>query len=140
AELRAARRVERLASAAAPWGSPVEVVVGLERAATSAATPSMPGGFLTSGQGFGHVVIATTEFDDSVRFAGEGLGMVRSDWLEMEIAAGIDLEVHFFHCNARHHTLALARAPFELPQKLHHVMFETKDRDDVGRAFDRACA
>ena len=36
--------------------------------------------------------------------------------------------------------VALARAPFELPQALHHVMFETNDRDDVGAAFDRAWA
>ena len=93
--------------------------------------PLMPGGFLTAGQGFGHAVVATTAFDESVRFATEGLGMVQSDWLEMELAPGIDLEVRFFHCNARHHTLALARAPFELPQELHHVMFETIERDDV---------
>ena len=39
---------------------------------------------------------------------------------------GIDLEVRFYHCNGRHHTVALARAPFELPQRLHHVMFETQ--------------
>ena len=58
----------------------------------------------------------------------------------MEIAPGIELEVRFFHCNARHHTLALARAPFDLPQTLHHVMFETNERDDVGAAFDRAWA
>ena len=51
--------------------------------------------------------------------------------------AGIELEVRFYHCNARHHTLALAKAPFDLPQRLHHVMFETNDRDDVGAAFDR---
>ena len=50
------------------------------------------------------------------------------------------LEVRFYHCNERHHTLALAKAPFELPQTLHHVMFETNDRDDVGAAFDRAWA
>lgn len=56
----------------------------------------------------------------------------------MPIAEGMELEVRFYHCNARHHTLALARAPFELPQKLHHVMFEMNDRKDVGRAFDRA--
>jgi hypothetical protein len=58
----------------------------------------------------------------------------------MELAPGIVLEVRFFHCNARHHSLALARAPFELPQRLHHLMVETRDRDDVGRAFDRAFA
>jgi hypothetical protein len=56
----------------------------------------------------------------------------------MEIAAGIELEVHFFHCNARHHSVAVARAPFALPQVLHHLMVETNERDDVGAAFDRA--
>ena len=135
-----ARRVERLAAVEAPWGSTVEVVLGLERRDVAPPLPLMPGGFLTAGQGFGHAVVATTAFDESVRFATEALGMVQSDWLVMELAPGIDLEVRFFHCNARHHSLALARAPFELPQVLHHLMVETNDRDDVGRAFDRAFA
>ncbi len=131
------RRVDRMATVDAPWGSVVEVVLGLER--TSAPhLPLMAGGFLTDGQGFGHAVIATTAFDESVRFAIDGLGMVQSDWLVTELAPDLELEVRFLHCNARHHTLALARAPFELPQKLHHMMFEVNDRDDVGRAFDRA--
>ena len=69
-----------------------------------------------------------------------GLGFARSDWLETELAPGINLEVRFYHCNARHHTVALARAPFDLPQVLHHVMFEMNDRDDVGAAFDRLWA
>ncbi|MGH9228609.1 MAG: VOC family protein [Acidimicrobiales bacterium] len=56
------------------------------------------------------------------------------------MAAGIELEVCFYHCNERHHTIALAKAPFELPQKLHHVMVETNARDDVGAAFDRTWA
>ncbi len=133
-------RVERLISVDAPWGSAVEVVLGLERRSSPVPTPLMPGGFLTARQGFGHAVIATTAFEESVRFATDGLGMVQSDWLETEIAEGIELEVRFFHCNARHHTLALARAPFELPQMLHHVMFEANDRNDVGRAYDRAFA
>ena len=66
--------------------------------------------------------------------------MAQSDWLEMEIAEGIELEVRFYHCNPRHHTLALAKAPFDLPQTLHHLMVETNHRDDVGAAFDRAWA
>jgi 2,3-dihydroxybiphenyl 1,2-dioxygenase len=134
----AERRVGRLAAVDAPWGSAVEVAVGLTRGAWP-DLPLVPGGFLTAGQGFGHAVIGTTAFDESVRFVTDGLGLVQSDWLEMELAAGIDLEVHFFHCNARHHSLALARAPFELP-KLHHLMFEANRRDDVGAAFDRALA
>jgi len=137
---RADRRVRRLARATAPWGVPVEVVTGLETAATPYESPLMPGGFLTDGVGFGHVVFATTAFDESHAFATEGLGMAQSDWLDLEIAEGIELEVRFYHCNPRHHTLALARAPFDLPQKLHHLMVETTTRDDVGAAFDRAWA
>ena len=135
-----ARRVQRLVRATAPWGIAVELVTGLEAAATPYTSPLMPGGFLTGGVGFGHVVFATTAFDESHAFVTDGLGMAQSDWLEMEIAEGIELEVRFYHCNARHHSLALARAPFELPQKLHHLMVETNRCDDVGAAFDRAWA
>ena len=134
------RRVERVARVDAPWGSTVEVVLDLERTPEVAPTPAMPGGFLTEGVGFGHVVVATTAFDEALRFATDGLGMVRSDWIRTELAPGIELEVQFFHCNARHHSLAIAKAPFELPQHLHHIMVETKQRDDVGHAFDRAFA
>jgi 2,3-dihydroxybiphenyl 1,2-dioxygenase len=134
-----ARRVEQIARVDAPWGVPVELVTGLAPASTPYSSPLMPGGFLTEGVGFGHVVFATTAFDESLDFV-DALGLVQSDWLEMEIAAGIELEVRFFHCNERHHTLALAKAPFELPQTLHHLMVETNDRDDVGAAFDRAWA
>jgi 2,3-dihydroxybiphenyl 1,2-dioxygenase len=136
----ARRRVRRLARATSPWGVQVEVALGLAAAATPYSSPLVPGGFLTEGVGFGHVVFATTAFDQSVRFLTDGLGLAQSDWLEMELAPGIDLEVRFFHCNARHHTVALARAPFDLPQCLHHVMFEANSRDDVGAAFDRAWA
>ncbi len=136
----ARRRVDRLVTVRSPWGVDVDVVTELDAASTPYESPSMPGGFLTDGVGFGHVVFATTAFDESVRFLTDGLGFVQSDWLLMELAPGMDLEVRFFHCNARHHTVALARAPFELPQTLHHVMFETNVRDDVGAAFDRAWA
>lgn len=124
----------------APWGTAVEVVAGLAEADEPFASPLVPGGFLTDGVGFGHVVFATTAFDESVAFLTAGLGFAQSDSLRMELAPGIELEVRFFHCNERHHTVALARAPFELPQVLHHVMFEMNDRDDVGSAFDRLWA
>ncbi len=132
------RRVARLASTTSPWGVTVEIVTGLAAAAAPFASPLVPGGFLTDAMGFGHVVFVTPAFDEADRFVVEGLGLDQSDWLQMEIAAGIELEVRFYHCNPRHHSLAVARAPFELPQRLHHIMFETRDRDDVGAAFDRA--
>ena len=135
-----ARRVSRLARTDAPWGVTVEVVLDLEAAPEPFSSPHVPGGFLTGGVGFGHAVFATTAFEESHRFLVEGLGLEQSDWLETEIAEGIELEVRFYHCNQRHHTLALAKAPFDLPQALHHLMFETNERDDVGTAFDRAWA
>lgn len=113
---------------------------GLEAATSPYSSPLVPGGFLTEGVGFGHVVFATTAFDEANRFLVDGLGIARSDWVEVEIMAGIELEVRFYHCNQRHHSVALAKAPFEVPQTLHHLMVETKDRDDVGTAFDRAWA
>lgn len=137
-ELRTARRVQRIAATMAPWGVPVEVVTGLERAPTPFASALMPGGFLTAGMGFGHVVFATPAFDEACRFLVDGLGMAQSDCLEMPLGPEMTLEVRFFHCNGRHHSVALARTPFEVPQKLHHFMVEANSRDDVGAAFDRA--
>lgn len=136
----AARRVGRLVSTTAPWGMRIDVVQGLEPASSAFVSPLMPGGFLTEGVGFGHVVLATTAFEASQAFLVDGLGFAQSDWLQMHIAEGIELEVRFYHCNARHHTVALARAPFDLPQMLHHLMLETNARDDVGGAFDRVWA
>jgi 2,3-dihydroxybiphenyl 1,2-dioxygenase len=134
----AARRVDRLAYVEAPWGVRVEVVHGLAEGERPFASPLMAGGFVTGNKGFGHVVFATTEFDAAHRFVTEGLGLRQTDWVDTEIAAGIELEIRFYHCNPRHHSLALARAPFDLPQRLHHFMVEVADRDDVGYAFDRA--
>ena len=135
----AERRVERLARTTSPWGVEVELVTGLERVEPF-ASPAMPGGFLTEGVGFGHTVFATTNFDEADRFVTEALGMGQSDWLDMEIMEGVELHVRFYHCNERHHSVALARPPFDLPQVLHHIMVETREVDDVGAAFDRARA
>jgi 2,3-dihydroxybiphenyl 1,2-dioxygenase len=134
------RRVERLVRTAAPWGVSIEVVLRLSTASGPYGSSLMPSGFLTEGVGLGHVVFATTAFEESHQFLVGGLGMAQSDWLDMELGPGIELEVRFYHCNERHHSVALAKAPFDLPQKLHHVMFETNARDDVGRAFDRVWA
>ncbi len=132
------RRVDRLAFVEAPWGVRVEVALGLAEAGQAFASPLVAGGFVTEGKGFGHVVFATIAFEASHHFVTEGLGLRQTDCVEAEIAAGIELEIRFYHCNPRHHSLALARAPFDLPQRLHHLMVEVTDRDDVGYAFDRA--
>jgi 2,3-dihydroxybiphenyl 1,2-dioxygenase len=134
------RRVGRIVTVASPIGIDIELVTGQHRAATPFDSPRVPGGFATSGMGFGHAVFATTAFDEAITFAVDGLGFTQSDWLEMELGPGMTLEVRFLHCNPRHHTLAIARAPFDLPQRLHHLMVEMAERDDVGAAFDRLWA
>ncbi len=136
----AARRAGRLARTTAPWGIDVEIVLGLEDGATPFESSLVPGGFHTEGVGFGHAVFATQDLEAAGRFLIDGLGFGQSDWIETELAPGIPLEVRFYHCNERHHTIALALVPFEVPQRLHHIMFETKERDDVGVAFDRVWA
>ena len=65
------------------------------------------------------------------RFAREVIGLEQSDWMETDLG-GIPLTVRFYHCNPRHHSLALGSLPIELLQKLHHVMLETVSQDNVG--------
>ena len=133
----AARRVEALARVDTPWDVPFEIVHGLARATEPFESPLVPGGFVTDDQGFGHVVFVVSDLDAADRFARDALGFTQSDWMETDLG-GVPLTVRFYHCNQRHHSLAIGAAPFELPQKLHHVMVETVSQDNVGVAFDRA--
>jgi 2,3-dihydroxybiphenyl 1,2-dioxygenase len=116
---------------------PIEIVLGLATATEPFISPLVPGGFVTSGVGFGHVVFVVDDLDSADQFATDVIGLRQSDWMETGIG-GLPLSVRFYHCNPRHHSLALGSAPIQLPQKLHHVMVETVSRDNVGNAFDRA--
>jgi biphenyl-2,3-diol 1,2-dioxygenase len=139
----AARRVDGMWKTVAPWGTPVEIVHGLAVAGSDKAFESklVPGGFKTDGVGFGHCVFLVSDAEEADRFAVEGLGMRQTDWIELTLAPGVVIAGRFYHCNPRHHTLALIAAPGPPPdKKMHHVMFETIERDDVGAAFDRAFA
>lgn len=135
-----ARQVERLVWADSPWGPRVELVQGLARSATPFASELVPGGFHTRGVGFGHAVFQVggeDAFEEAHRFAIEGLGLAQSDWFEGAIGPASVL-ARFYHCNARHHTLALARVPSQPEQALNHIMLETVNEENVGAAYDRA--
>jgi len=134
----AARGVERLQRCATPWQITFELALGLKRRSTALPTPLVPGGFQTQGVGVGHVALAVLDYEASERFLIDGLGMVQSDWIETELMEGIDLEVRFYHCNSRHHSIALAKVPFDFGKSLHHFQVEVNERDAVGAAFDRA--
>ncbi len=133
----ATRGVGRLAHGTTPWVPRFELALD-QAAAVPFESPLVPGGFQTDGVGFGHAVFAVLDFADTERFLLDGLGMVQSDWIEAELMEGVPLEVRFYHCNRRHHSVAVAKVPFDIGKALHHVQFETNRRDDVGRAFDRA--
>ena len=51
------------------------------------------------------------------------------------------MNVCFFHCNARHHSVAIANVPIpEVAKKLHHSNFEVSRVAAVGAAYERALA
>lgn len=146
--LRGVREGVRMAT---PWGVPVEVVQDVAESAVpfsaSAAAALYPEGFVSGDQGFGHAVFVVNSagaYEASRRFAIDGLGLKLSDWLRLPLGPATpegapEMNVSFFHCNARHHSLAIACVPVpELPQKLHHINFEVATLAPVGAAYERA--
>jgi len=130
-----ARRVRRVYRVDDPNGVPIELFHGPERAADPFRSPLVPSGFVTGGEGLGHVVLATTDPSATERFYCELLGMRLSDHVEVELGPGFSLLITFLHVNPRHHTVAFAAAP--MPKRVHHFMLEVGAMDDVGRAYDR---
>jgi 2,3-dihydroxybiphenyl 1,2-dioxygenase len=141
---KAARRVRDLAHTLAPWGARIELAHGLADAATPFESGLVPGGFVTDGLGLGHAVMLVAggkeEHEAADRFVTSGLGMVLSDYLDVEFN-GAPVHGNFYHCNGRHHSLALIFLPVPaVPKTLDHIMVETVSEDNVGHAFDRALA
>lgn len=93
---------------------------------------------MTGEQGLGHVVLATKNITKARRFYSEILGFQLSDIIHMQLSPEFGMDLEFYHCNPRHHTLALAPAP--APKRLHHFMLQTATLDDVGFALDRVRA
>jgi biphenyl-2,3-diol 1,2-dioxygenase len=139
---RAARRVDGLVHTVAPWGVRIEISHGLADSDEPFESPLVPGGFVTDGLGLGHAVFFVAggqdDFDAADGFAVNGLGFKLSDYLEIDMG-GMPVSGNFYHCNGRHHSLALIFVPVpEFPKKLDHIMIETVTMDNVGHAYDRA--
>jgi extradiol dioxygenase len=86
-------------------------------------------GFLTAGQGLGHVVLVVPDLEESLAFYKKLLGFTVSDEIDL-----FGNRVVFFHVNPRHHTLALMGIPGL--RGLHHLMVQANELDDVGTAHD----
>jgi 2,3-dihydroxybiphenyl 1,2-dioxygenase len=129
AELADLRGVDALAWFVDPFGLRHELAHGLP----TGAAPFTPGRtgvtFVTGDGGLGHAVLIVPDLEQATRFFVDTLGFGHSD----DIDTG-GLYLRFLHCNARHHTLALAAVPGMVG--IHHLMLEVADPDDVGRAYD----
>jgi 2,3-dihydroxybiphenyl 1,2-dioxygenase len=136
-ELLAERGVLGLIACQDPEGLPVEVFYGPTlRTETPFISPAGVTAFVTGDQGLGHIVLATKDIAAARRFYQDLLGFRLSDIIRMRAGPEFSFEMEFFHCNPRHHTLALMPVP--MPKRLHHVMVQTPSLDAVGFALERA--
>ena len=126
------RGVRRRYTLLDPAGIPLELYCGPGLAEVF-SSDLVKSGFVADEQGLGHLVITSNDKPESFRFYTELLGLKLSDHIVTEMY-GHKVDLSFFHANSRHHSLA-----FGGPQRkrLHHVMFEARNMDDVGLCYDR---
>ncbi len=130
AEEAAARGVTELAKFEDPNGLASEIFYGpLMRFEEPFHSPRAISGFVTGEQGLGHIVLAVKDLEQSLHFYRDVLGFRISDFIDMSFGT-MKATLAFFHCNPRHHSLAIIAAP--LPKRLLHFMLQAKSVDDVG--------
>lgn len=138
-DLLAARQVLGLIACRDPDGLDVEIFYGpTMRTETPFVSPAGVASFVTGAQGLGHVVLSTKDMAAARRFYQDLLGFRLSDIIRMQPTPQFGFDMEFFHCNPRHHTLALMPVP--LGKRLHHFMVQTPTLDAVGFALERASA
>lgn len=89
--------------------------------------------FKTGSMGVGHITMRVDNFDESLRFYRDALGMNVTDWVFRDDPTATVMMV-FLHCNPRHHTMAFSEGKSD--KRIHHFMLECNSIDDVGAAYD----
>ena len=115
-------------------GLPFELSIGPNTRWDPPFQPARPmSGFKTGSLGFGHLVLRSTDRDESAGLLTKALGFRISDYINTMV---------FLHCNPRHHSIAFQPSMPDLPRsrdkKMWHFMLETNTLDDVGTALDLA--
>lgn len=129
-----ARKVTGMYQCEDPAGLPIELYYGaLQNSKTMFHSPHNAS-FVTQDQGLGHIVLSAPDMNACRRFYCDGLGFRLSDTMALQ-SGNAPIEIEFYHCNPRHHTLALV--PVDTPNRLHHFMLEVTELDEVGQARDR---
>ena len=114
-----------------PAGTSLEAFYGPEIADAPFAPGRILSGFRTGTLGMGHVVLHVKSVEDLRWFYQDVLGFGLSDYILKPFKA------YFFHLNPRHHSLAIIETG---RSGIHHIMMELYSLDDVGQAYDLACA
>jgi len=118
-----------------PSGIPSEIFYGPLMAFNAPFQSPRPiSGFVGDTQGLGHMVVVMDDFDRSLHFYRDVLGMRISDFVHVERPPGNKVRLVFFHCNPRHHTIAFPAMP-NPPKRLNHFMLQLKSLDDVGATY-----
>ncbi len=122
-----ARKVEGLIKFDDPEGTATEIFFDPPITFDNPFNSPRPiSGFVTGDQGLGHVVMFVKDLDRGVRFYRDVLGMRISDFIR---------SLAFFHCNSRHHSVALIEA--QAPKRLNHFMIQLQSINDVGALYDK---
>ncbi len=132
----AERGVTRLISCTNPNGIETECFYGQAVSAEPFRSEQVRAAFVTGAGGLGHFVELTSDLAKSLEFYRGCLGFKTTDYITAPIGPGGTATLTFLHCNRRHHSVALVEMP-EPPKRIHHIMLEMSDIDDVGLAFDR---
>jgi 3,4-dihydroxy-9,10-secoandrosta-1,3,5(10)-triene-9,17-dione 4,5-dioxygenase len=131
------RRVGGLVRLQDPSGNRLELYHSPLLANTRFVSPAGVSEFVTGELGLGHVVLPAPAYEATAEFYTDLLGFRLSDRMRLgadENGAG-GMRLQFYHCNPRHHSLALMQAP--VPAGLVHLMIEVPTLDEVGFAIDR---
>lgn len=124
------RQVSELHWFADPFGNRHELVWG-QYSHPNSFFPGRPmrGRFVTGDLGLGHVVLIVPDLERANAFYAETLGFRLSDRVKSDI-----FNLRFYHCNGRHHSLAVAEIPGMTG--INHLMLEVESLDDLGTAID----
>ncbi len=117
-----------------PSGLVHEIYWAPQSPASHFESPRGTDGFVADDLGLGHIVLNVDDMEANLGFFLDGLGLLVSDYIDIDTGDPTPATVVFLHCGPRHHSLALA--PFGSPKHLHHLMIEVRNPDDVGTTYD----
>lgn len=140
-ELARLRRVQRLYHGTDPNGITHEFYFGAESAGIADPFRSsvMRGGFVTGALGVGHYVALARDAQETHDFYRRQLGLRVSDHVRQDLGPGLVMNTTFLHTRTgRHHSVAMVKHPLPVStRRIHHIMAEVADLNDVGMAYDR---